>query len=60
MGLTVTRTVTETESDLDTAIAWAISSKTSLTNNNGFSPNQLVFRKVRIILQKKLFNSCFS
>ena len=44
--LTVTRTVNETESDLVTATAWAISLKTSLTNNNAFSPNQLVFSKV--------------
>ena len=56
LRLTVTRTVNETEYDLVTATAWAISSKTSLTNNNGFSPNQLVFRKVRITIQRKLFN----
>ncbi|XP_077974464.1 uncharacterized protein LOC144430404 [Styela clava] len=29
--------------DMETALAWAVSAKNSLVNNNGFSPNQLVF-----------------
>ncbi|XP_077974967.1 uncharacterized protein LOC144430759 [Styela clava] len=45
------RTLTETlmkvkaaeKCDMETALAWAVSAKNSLVNNNGFSPNQLVF-----------------
>ena len=45
LGLMVTKTITNTNCDLDTAAAWAVSTKNSLTNKNGFSPNQLVFSK---------------
>lgn len=40
--LTVTKTITATSCDLGIAVAWALSAKNSMTNDNGFSPNQLV------------------
>ena len=45
LGLKVTKTINSTNCDLETAIVWADSAKNSLTNSNGFSPNQLVFSK---------------
>ena len=45
LGLMVTKTITNTNCDVDTAAAWAVSTKNSLTNKNRFSPNQLVFSK---------------
>ena len=43
LGLKVTKTINSTNCDLETAIVWADSAKNSLTNSNGFSPNQLIF-----------------
>ena len=40
--LTVTKTITATSCDLGIAVAWALSAKNSMTNDNGFSPNPLV------------------
>ena len=31
--------------DMDTALAWAVSTKNTLINNNGFSPAQIAFGK---------------
>ena len=31
--------------DYDVALAWAVSAKNALINNNSFSPDQLVFGK---------------
>ena len=41
----MTETITDTSCNSETAVAWAVSAKNTLTNNNGFSPNQLVFNK---------------
>ena len=49
LGLKETKTINSTNCDLETAVFWAESAKNSLTNNNGFSPNQLVFSKNPII-----------
>ena len=43
LGLKVTKTINSTNCDLEIAIVWADSTKNSLTNSNGFSPNQLIF-----------------
>ena len=43
--LTVSKTIEETNCDLNVAVAWAVSAKTSLQIVNGFFPNQLVLRK---------------
>ena len=45
LGSKVTKTINITNCYLETAIIWADSAKDSLTNNNGFSPNQLPFSK---------------
>ena len=42
LGLKVTKTINSTNCYLETAIIWE---ENSLTNNNGFSPNQLAFSK---------------
>ena len=36
--------------DWETALAWAVSAKNSMINNNGFSPAQLVFANLMLIL----------
>ena len=41
----VIKTITDTNCDFETAVAWAVSAKNSMTNNNGFYLNQLVFSK---------------
>ena len=33
----------ETKCNVDTALAWAVAARNAIHNNNGFSPNQLVF-----------------
>ena len=43
IGDTVSKIMTDRPCDVDTALAWAVSARNSLLNNNGFSPNQLVF-----------------
>ncbi len=43
LGEMILKTMEDTGCDMDVAIAWATSAKNSLHNNNGFSPNQLVF-----------------
>ena len=40
---TMLKTMEDTGCDSPMALAWAVSSKNSLQNNGGFSPNQLVF-----------------
>ena len=45
IGESVTKTIEDVGCNLEIALAWAISAKNSLQNNNGFSPNQLVFGK---------------
>ena len=45
LGLTVSKTMEDTNCNLELAVAWAVSAKNSLKNVNGFSPNQLVFGK---------------
>ena len=43
LGLTVEKTMLDSNCDLETAVSWAVSAKNSLRNVNGHSPNQLVF-----------------
>ena len=45
LGSKVAKTMNSTNCDLETAIVFADSAKNSLTNSNGFSPNQLLFSK---------------
>ena len=45
LGSTVSKTIEESNCDLELAVAWAISAKNALKNVHGFSPNQLVFGK---------------
>ena len=40
---TMMKTKDEVKCSAEVALAWAVSSKNALQNNNGFSPNQLVF-----------------
>ena len=40
---TMLKTKEEVKCSAEVALAWAVSSKNALQNNNGFSPNQLVF-----------------
>ena len=40
---TILKVKEDTKCDWETALAWAISAKNALVNNNGFSPAQLVF-----------------
>jgi len=40
---TMMKTIEETKCEPSIALAWACSAKNALLNNNGFSPNQLVF-----------------
>ena len=44
---TFKKTMDEANCDEDAALAWAVSSKNALQNNNGYSPNQLVLRHKR-------------
>ena len=37
------KTLADVKCDKEMALAWAVSAKNALQNNNGFSPNQLVF-----------------
>ena len=39
----ILKTIEDSKCSLDTAVAWAVSSKNSLHGNNGYSPNTLVF-----------------
>ena len=39
----VLKILEENECSVETALAWAVSARNTLHNNNGFSPNQLVF-----------------
>ena len=50
LGLTVSKTMNDTNCDLDVAVAWAISAKNSLKNVHGFSPNQSVLEEIQIFL----------
>ena len=43
LGDNVTKIMADTECDVSTALAWAVSTRNALQNNNGFSPNQLVY-----------------
>ena len=43
IGNLVSKIIEDTNCDLETALAWAISSRNALVNQSGFSPNQLVF-----------------
>ena len=45
LGLTVTKIIIATSYDLETEVVWALSPKKSMTNYNGFSPNELVSSK---------------
>ena len=45
LGLTVSKTMEDTNCNLELAVAWAVSAKNALKNINGFSPNQFVFGK---------------
>lgn len=40
---TVNRTMSETKCNLETAVAWAVSVKNTMSNVSGYSPNVLVF-----------------
>ena len=42
-GYTMAKTITNTKSDLELALAWVLSAKFLLKNFSGFSPNQIVF-----------------
>lgn len=39
----VLKILEENKCSIETALAWAVSARNALHNNNGFSPNQLVF-----------------
>ena len=39
----VRKVMTDTGSDVETALAWAVAARNALDNNMGFSPNQMVF-----------------
>ena len=43
LGEMVMKTLEDSRCSLQTAVAWAVSAKNSLSNVNGYSPNQLVF-----------------
>ena len=43
LGEMVTKTMEDSKCSLEVAVAWAVSAKNSLSNVNGYSPNQLVF-----------------
>ena len=43
IGSTVMKTVDDVNCDIEVALAWAVSAHNALSNNSGFSPNQLVF-----------------
>ena len=43
LGASVDKIIYETNCDPHTALAWAVSARNALSNNSGFSPNQLVF-----------------
>ena len=43
VGYTVTKTMEDDGCDLELTLSWAVAAKNSLTNVNGFSPNQFVF-----------------
>ena len=43
IGNLVGKIIDDTECDVETALAWAVSARNALVNNSGFSPNQLVF-----------------
>ena len=43
LGRSVYKIMEDTKCGIDTALAWAVSARNSLTNFSGFSPNQLVF-----------------
>ena len=43
LGASVHKIIFETNCDPHTAQAWAVSARNALSNNSGFSPNQLVF-----------------
>ena len=48
IGNMVTKILSDSKCDLETALAWAINAKNSLHNVYGFSPAQLVFGKTPI------------
>ena len=37
------KTMKDAKCDVETALAWAVSTKNALQNHGGYSPNQLVF-----------------
>ena len=43
IGNLVEKIIDDTNCDLETALAWAVSARNALVNKSGFSPNQLVF-----------------
>ena len=43
IGSSVDKIRDDSQCDLHTALAWAVSARNALINNSGFSPNQLVF-----------------
>ena len=45
LGMTVSKTIEDSNCDLELAVAWAMSAKNALKNVHGYSPNQLVFGK---------------
>ena len=45
LGYTVAITIDDAKYDSELALPWATAAKKSLTNINGFSPNQMVFGK---------------
>ena len=45
LGLMAIITITKTNCNLETAFGWGVSVKNSLSNNNGFLTDQLVFNK---------------
>ena len=42
---TINLTMSESKCDLETAVSWSVSSKNTLSNRSGYSPNVLVFGK---------------
>ena len=45
LGLTLTKAMEDIKCDLQLAVSWAVSAKTSLKNVHGFTPKQLVLGK---------------
>ena len=43
LGNSVEKIILDTECDIETALAWAVSARNALSNFSGFSPNQMVF-----------------